>query len=164
MKKYLSLLLIPLLSCLLLVGCATSTSTTPTGTTVTTTTITPEALALIQSGASIATGAVLDFAVTDPTQRAKLANEMYSAANAIYSLSTGKLPTVAQFQSAILAFGGSQKDANYATFTTSVTALYSTYYTKYNTGNVSNANQVLASLAAGIQSSTVSYVSITPAS
>lgn len=137
-------------------GCATTGGTTGT-------TIDPTALALIDSGASIATGAVLDFAVTDPTQRAKLANEMYAAANAIYSLSTGILPTVAQFQAAILAFGGSQTDANYATFTTSITGLYSTYYAKYNTGNVSNASQVLASLADGIQTATKSYVTV-PAS
>lgn len=159
MKK---ILLLPILTCLLLAGCATSTSTNSTGTTTTITTIQPAALGLIQAGSEVATGAVLDFAITDPTEKTKVANEMYSAANAIYSLSTGTLPSVAQFQAGILAFGGSTTDANYATFTTSLTALYSAYYTKYNTGNVSNANQILASLAAGIQSATSTYITVTP--
>lgn len=162
MKKILSLVFSLTLTCLFLAGCATTTSTNSTGITTTVTTISPNGLALIQSGASIATGAVLDFAVTDPIARTKLANQMYAAAKAIYSLSTGNLPSVNDFQSAILAFGGNATDANYATFTTSITSLYSIYYTKYNTGNISNANQILASLAAGIESSTQTYVTTTP--
>ena len=45
------------------------------------------ALPLIRTGASVATGAVLDFAVKQSGTRTRLANEMYAAANAVYSLS-----------------------------------------------------------------------------
>jgi hypothetical protein len=154
-----------------LTGCAPTVATTPpapsTNSTNGTVTPTPPAppqpisttdLALIQTGAEVASGAVLDFAVKDPTSRSALANKMYSAANAIYSLSTGTLPTPAQFSSTILAFGGSQTDANYSTFTSGIAGLYAAYYAKYNTGNTSNATAVLAALAAGIQAATQSYV------
>ena len=56
----------------------------------------------------MATGAVLDFAVKQSGTRTRLANEMYAAASAVYSLSGGTFPTPAQFQANILAFGGSQ--------------------------------------------------------
>ena len=64
------------------------------------------ALPLIRTGAAVATGAVLDFAVKQSGTRTRLANEMYAAANAVYSLSGGTFPTPAQFESSILAFGG----------------------------------------------------------
>lgn len=164
MKKYLTFLLTPILTCLFLTSCATTISTDPNGATTQVTVITPVALNLIEVGSSVAAGGVLNFAITDSTERIKVANQMYSAANAIYSLSTGTLPTVDQFKQTILAFGGSDKDANYATFTSSLTSLYSNYYTQYNKGNISNANQILASLAKGIQDATQSYVIVTPIS
>jgi hypothetical protein len=167
--KIQSLLPALFVSILALAGCGTNTPPAPTPAPLPSTNaapvvvVTPQPisttdLALIQTGAEVASGAVLNFAVNNPTSRTKLANEMYSAANAIYSLSTGTLPTPAQFSSTILAFGGSQADANYSSFTTGIAGLYAAYYAKYNTGNTSNATAVLAALAAGIQSATQSYV------
>ena len=120
------------------------------------------ALPLIRTGASVATGAVLDFAVKQSGTRTRLANEMYAAANAVYSLSGGTFPTPAQFQSSILAFGGSQADAGYAQFSTAIAGLYAAYYPKLITGDGKTASDLLNAIAGGIEDATASYVT-TPA-
>ena len=153
-----------------LTGCGTtgsnaSSSTTGTGaatTGATTPAIIETALPLIRTGAAVATGAVLDFAVKQSSTRTRLANEMYSAANAVYSLSGGTFPSPAQFQSNILAFGGSQADANYAQFSTAIAGLYAAYYPKLITGDTKTATDLLNAIAGGIEDATASYVT-TPA-
>ena len=120
------------------------------------------ALPLIRTGASVATGAVLDFAVKQSSTRTRLANEMYAAANAVYSLSGGVFPAPAQFESGILAFGGSQTDANYAQFSTAIAGLYAAYYPKLITGDTKTATDLLNAIAGGIEDATASYVT-TPA-
>ena len=117
---------------------------------------------LVRTGAAVATGAVLNFAVTQSGTRARLANEMYAAANAVYSLSGGTFPTPAQFQSGILAFGGSQADANYAQFSTAIAGLYAAYYPQLDTGDTKTATDLLNALAGGIEDATAAYVT-TPA-
>jgi hypothetical protein len=116
------------------------------------------ALPLIRTGASVATGAVLNFAVKQSGTRTRLANEMYAAANAVYSLSGGTFPTPAQFESNILVFGGSQADANYAQFATTISALYSSYYAKLVTGDAKTATDALNAIAGGIEDATQAYV------
>lgn len=149
-----------------LVACATSATngSSATGTTATTTNTTSAvieaALPLIRTGASVATGAVLDFAVKQSSTRTRLANEMYAAANAVYSLSGGTFPTPAQFQSSILAFGGSQTDAGYAQFATAISALYASYYAKLVTGDAKTGTDVLNAIAGGIEDATQSYVTM----
>jgi hypothetical protein len=120
------------------------------------------ALPFIRTGASVATGAVLDFAVKQTSTRTRLANEMYSAANAVYSLSGGTFPTVAQFQASIVAFGGSQTDAGYAQFTTAISGLYAAYYPKLASGDARTAVDLLMAIAGGIEDATQAYVT-TPA-
>jgi hypothetical protein len=120
------------------------------------------ALPLIRTGASVATGAVLDFAVKQSSTRTRLANEMYAAANAVYSLSGGSFPSPAQFQSNILAFSGSQADANYAQFSTAIAGLYAAYYPKMVTGDAKTATDLLNAIAGGIEDATQAYVT-TPA-
>jgi hypothetical protein len=120
------------------------------------------ALPLIRTGAAVATGAVLDFAVKQSSTRTRLANEMYAAANAVYSLSGGTFPAPAQFQSSILAFGGSQTDAGYAQFSTAIAGLYAAYYPKLITGDAKTATDLLNAIAGGIEDATESYVT-TPA-
>jgi hypothetical protein len=120
------------------------------------------ALPLIRTGASVATGAVLNFAVKQSGTRTRLANEMYAAANAVYSLSGGTFPAPAQFQSSILAFGGSQTDASYAQFSTALAGLYAAYYPKLITGDTKTATDLLNAIAGGIEDATQAYV-ITPA-
>ena len=117
---------------------------------------------LIRTGASVATGAVLDFAVKQSGTRSRLANEMYAAANAVYSLSGGTFPAPAQFQSSILAFGGSQTDASYAQFSTAIAGLYAAYYPKLVTGDTKTATDLLNAIAGGIEDATQAYVT-TPA-
>ena len=109
-----------------------------------------------------ATGAVLDFAVKQSSTRTRLANEMYAAANAVYSLSGGTFPAPAQFQASILAFGGSQADANYAEFSTAIAALYAAYYPKLATGDAKTATDLLNALAGGIEDATAAYVTTPP--
>jgi len=116
------------------------------------------ALPLIRTGAAVATGAVLDFAVKQSSTRTRLANEMYAAANAVYSLSAGTFPAPAQFESSILAFGGSQTDANYAQFSTAIAGLYAAYYPKLVTGDTKTATDLLNAIAGGIEDATASYV------
>ena len=116
------------------------------------------ALPLIRTGASVATGAVLDFAVQQSGTRTRLANEMYAAANAVYSLSGGTFPAPAQFESSIVAFGGSQTDASYAQFSTAIAGLYAAYYPKLVAGNTKTATDLLNAIAGGIEDATASYV------
>jgi hypothetical protein len=118
-----------------------------------------DALPLIRTGASVATGAVLDFAVKQSSSRTRLANEMYSAANAVYSLSSGTFPTAAQFQSSVLAFGGSQADAGYAQFATAISSLYSAYFPKLASGDAKTMTDLLNAIAGGIEDATAAYVS-----
>lgn len=116
------------------------------------------ALPLIRTGAAVAAGGVLDFAVTQSSTRTRLANEMYSAANAVYSLSGGTFPTPSQIQSTVLAFGGSQADASYTQFATAVEALYSAYYPKLIKGDAKTAADLLQAIAGGIEDATQAYV------
>ena len=155
------------LSCLILglTACGTTGGNASTGTAVSTdsTTATIEAaLPFVRTGAAVATGAVLDFAVKQSGTRTRLANEMYAAANAVYSLSGGAFPSPAQFQSNILAFGGSQADASYAQFSTAIAGLYAAYYPKLVTGDTKTATDLLNAIAGGIEDATASYVT-TPA-
>jgi hypothetical protein len=158
-----------LAACLILTlaACATSTpvgesSGTTTTTTSTVSTVIEAALPLIRTGAAVATGAVLDFTVQQSSTRTRLANEMYAAASAVYSLSGGAFPTPTQLQGTIAAFGGSQTDANYAQFSTAIASLYAAYYPKLLTGNAKTAGDLLNAVAAGIEDATQSYV-MTPA-
>jgi len=159
------------MSCLILclTACGTtgpiSSSTTGTGaatTGATTSGAIEIALPLIRTGAAVATGAVLDFAVKQSSTRTRLANEMYAAANAVYSLSGGTFPAPAQFESSILAFGGSQTDASYAQFSTAISGLYAAYYPKLVTGDTKTASDLLNAIAGGIEDATQAYVT-TPA-
>jgi len=111
---------------------------------------------------SARSGAVLDFAVQQSGTRTRLANEMYAAANAVYSLSGGTFPAPAQFESSILAFGGTQADAGYAQFSTAIAGLYAAYYPKLVTGDTKTATDLLNAIAGGIEDATASYVT-TPA-
>ena len=118
------------------------------------------ALPLVRTGAAVATGAVLDFAVQQSATRTRLANEMYAAASAVYSLSGGTFPTPAQFSQSILAFGGTQADANYAQFAAAIGALYAAYYPKLDTGDTKTATDLLNAIAGGIEDATASYVTV----
>jgi hypothetical protein len=137
---------------------AASVTTTPT----TTASAIEAALPLVRTGAAVATGAVLDFAVKQSSTRTRLANEMYAAANAVYSLSGGAFPSPAQFESNIEVFGGTQADANYAQFATAIAGLYAAYYPKLVTGDAKTAGDLLNAIAGGIEDATASYVT-TPA-
>ena len=148
-----------------LTACGTTASSTGSATTTTVASsgtasnLIEAALPLIRTGASVATGAVLDFAVKQSSSRTRLANEMYSAANAVYSLSSGTFPTASQFQSSVLAFGGSQADASYAQFATAISSLYSAYFPKLASGDSKTMADLLNAIAGGIEDATAAYVS-----
>jgi hypothetical protein len=124
----------------------------------TTSSVIEAALPLVRTGAAVATGAVLDFAVKQTVSRTRLANEMYAAANAVYALSGGTFPTPAQFQANILAFGGSATDVSYAQFSTAIAGLYEGYYPKLVKGDSKTATDLLNAIAGGIEDATASYV------
>lgn len=154
-----------------LTGCASSGTSTAAGnggatstSSASSTSATIEAaLPLVRTGSAVATGAVLNFAVTQPGSRTRLANEMYSSANAIYTFTGGTLPTPAQFAATLTAWG-QPGDAQYAQYTTAVSALYSTYYAKLlaSNANAKTANDLLNAIAGGIEDATQSYVTIPP--
>jgi hypothetical protein len=137
---------------------AGATSRTTSTSTSTASSVIEAALPLIRTGAAVATGAVLDFAVNQSSTRTRLANEMYAAASAVYSLSGGTFPSPAEFESGILAFGGSQTDASYAQFSTAIAALYAAYYPKLVTGDTKTASDLLNAIAGGIEDATQAYV------
>jgi hypothetical protein len=159
-KAGLTCLALSLTACSTTGSSASSTTGTGAGTSApsTTSAAIEAALPLIRTGAAVATGAVLDFAVQQSSTRSRLANEMYAAANAVYSLSGGAFPSPAQFQSNILAFGGSQTDASYAQFSTAIAALYAAYFPKLATGDTKTASDLLNAIAGGIEDATASYV------
>jgi len=148
------------LSCLILglTACGTTGGTSSTGAVATASATIEAALPLVRTGAAVATGAVLDFAVKQSATRTRLANEMYAAANAVYALSGGTFPSPAQFESNIVTFGGSQADANYAQFSTAIAGLYAAYYPKLVTGDTKTATDLLNAIAGGIEDATASYV------
>jgi hypothetical protein len=150
------------LTCLVLslTACGTTGTISPAG--PTTSAAIETALPLIRTGAAVATGAVLDFAVKQSGTRTRLANEMYAAANAVYSLSGGTFPAPAQFESSIRAFGGSQTEAGYAQFSTAIAGLYAAYYPKLAVGDTKTATDLLNAIAGGIEDATQAYVT-TPA-
>jgi hypothetical protein len=145
-----------------LTACASAPTqtTTPAAVTASGPAAIESALPLVRTGAAVATGAELDFAVTQSSTRTRLANEMYSAANAVYSLTGGTFPTPTQFSANILAFGGSQADVNYAQFSAAIGALYAAYYPKLDTGDTKTAADLLNAIAGGIEDATASYVSV----
>ena len=134
-------------------------SSTTTASSGTASNLIEAALPLIRTGASVATGAVLDFAVKQSSSRTRLANEMYSAANAVYSLSSGVFPTASQFQASVLAFGGSQADAGYAQFASAISSLYAAYFPKLAAGDAKTMTDLLNAIAGGIEDATAAYVS-----
>jgi hypothetical protein len=139
---------------------SSTTTSTPAATPSAASTMIEAALPLIRTGASVATGAVLDFGVKQSSTRMQLANEMYSAASAVYSLSGGTFPTTAQFQASIVAFGGSQTDASYADFATAISSLYAAYYPKLAAGDSKTAIDLLNAIAGGIEDATQAYVTV----
>ena len=141
-------------------GISSSSTTATSGTTASA--VIEAALPLVRTGAAVVTGAVLDFAVQQSSTRTRLANEMYAAANAVYSMTGGTFPSPAQFQTSILAFGGSQTDASYAQFSTAIAGLYASYYPKLITGDAKTASDLLNAIAGGIEDATASYMT-TPA-
>jgi len=149
---------------LTLTACASAptgtTTSTPSATAATGSAAIEAALPLVRTGAAVATGTVLDFAVKQSSTRTRLANEMYSAASAVYSLSGGTFPAPAQFSATILAFGGTQTDANYAQFATAIGALYAAYYPKLDSGDAKTATDLLNAIAGGIEDATAAYVNV----
>jgi hypothetical protein len=157
-----------LTACLVLnlAGCATAPSTAAASSTAagssTASALIEAALPIIRTGAAVAAGAVLDFTVQQASTRTRLANEMYAAASAVYSLSGGTFPTPAQLESTVTSFGGSQADASYAQFSSAIASLYAAWYPKLATGNAKTASDLLNAVAGGIEDATQSYVT-TPA-
>ncbi len=150
-------------------GCATAptaidAASTPTATATASTASAKieSALPLIRVGAAVATGAVLDFTVKQASTRTRLANEMYDAAGAVYSLSGGSFPSPTQLQTTITTFGGSQTDASYAQFSAAISSLYAAWFPKLATGDTKTASDLLNAVAGGIEDATKSYVT-TPA-
>jgi len=136
----------------------TACGTTGSGTTPEAEANVEAALPMVRMGAAVATGGVLDFAVQSSVARSRLANEMYAAAQAVYSLSDGSVPTPGQFEACIVAFGGTQTEAKYAKFATVIGALYAAYYPKLVTGEAKTAADFLNALAGGIEDATRAYV------
>jgi hypothetical protein len=126
-------------------------------------TVTATELALIQTGSTVATGAILNFAVTQPAQRTTLANQIYASASALYQASGGTPLTPAALNALLTSYGVSGV-SQYTSYVTAVNGLYQTYYAKYVTGGstgVQNFTAIVNALAAGAESGASAYATVT---
>ncbi len=73
------------------------------------------------------------------------------------------VPDAGAISSTVVAFGGSQVDANYAQFAAAIGALYAAYYPKLVTGDAKTAGDLLNAIAGGIEDATASYVGVAKA-
>lgn len=142
------------------VGCAPKIDVTPP-TPAPVSSISSVDLGLIQTGATVATGAVLNFGVTDSSSRTKLANQIYASAVALYKLTGGTVPTPSDFNSTLASYGITGV-SQYTSYTIAIDTLYATYYAKYTTGNISSQNilAVVNALAAGAEAGASTYATI----
>jgi hypothetical protein len=150
-------------------GSASGTPSAMSTGTVTTGTIQPISatdLALIQTGASVATSASLDFAIKQVSTRTRVANEVYASAVdlAVLTGPNGTTPTPAQLTTTLNVYdqGG---DAQYTHYVTALSGLYSAYYAKFTTGSItaSNLSAVLHAIALGAQAASSAYATVQPA-
>lgn len=121
-------------------------------------------LSLIQAGATVATGAVLQFAEKDSAKRTLKANQLYSSASALYTMTgpSAALATPEQFSSLLTSFGLSQQIAGYASYTASLSSIYASYYQKFTQGSITkqNLSAIVNALAQGVQSGAATYISV----
>jgi len=118
------------------------------------------ALPFIQSGANLATGAVLNFAATG-ADRVTLANQIWASANAVDSLATGAIPTPDALKATVLSFGGSDQTATYASYASSVAGIYATYYPKLTSGaKAKTVVDLLSAIASGVRAGAQTYQTI----
>jgi hypothetical protein len=121
---------------------------------------------LIQTGSTLATGAVLNFAVSQPSSRTQLANQIYASASALYQISGGNPLTPAALTNLLNSYSVNGA-AQYTQYVTAIDALYSTYYAEYVTGgssNVQNFAAIVNALAEGAETAASAYSTIPPTS
>lgn len=151
---------------LLLQGCDPQPFPTPSPSPTPGAPISPAILALIQTAATIATGAVLNFAVNQVSTKTQLANQIYSSANALYEASGGT-PLTPTALAAILNSFSLGSVAQYAQYVTGLQSLYTYYYDEY-IANGSATSQSFASIvnaiAVGAEAGAQTYETITTAS
>ena len=116
-------------------------------------------LGLIQTAATVATGAVLQFTESNSADRTNLANQIYSSANAAYSLSTGNIPSATQINSTILSFAGSNPASNYSQYASALSGIYSAALSKFGVSG-KNAVAILGAVAQGAQAAASAYTSV----
>jgi hypothetical protein len=166
-KLILSLVLATVIS-FSLTGCGGTSTTAPAPSGVTTPALISQTdLSVIQTGASIATGAYLSFGVKDPTARTQLANQIYGTAEGVYKASGGKPLTSTEFSALLASYDAKvspEYEAGYATLVSSLGGLYSAWYQKLaNTSNVTqNLSGLLGAIANGVESGASVYAT-TPA-
>jgi hypothetical protein len=152
------LLLVATLTTIAVIGCQSTKTPALVTPVAVTAQISASDLALIQTGATIATGAVLQFVETTPSRRTALANQIYASATALYSLATGTIPSAEEINYTILSFAGANPAENYTQYATALSALYQAYYSKLG-GNGENAVSVLKALGLGAQAAAKAYIS-----
>ncbi|HEY4360326.1 MAG TPA: hypothetical protein VGN17_05135 [Bryobacteraceae bacterium] len=154
--KWFNILLV--LICVALIGCK---STVPTAPAVPASAdpVAPY-LGTITTGAHIATGVFLQFGVNDAAERTLLANQIYSAASGVYSLTDGKVPTPEQVAEAVASFHWTGNVGIYAQFSGTIAEIYSAYYPQI-VGNPKYAIEVLSALAQGCEQAASAYSTVT---
>lgn len=120
----------------------------------------------LQAAATAATGAYL-LSISNPATRTAAANRIWSAANGVDSLANGTLPTPDALKAAILAWGGSDKDASYGSFAATVIDSYQPIYQGLVQGGnvtVQQAVSVVEAIAAGARTGAQQYATVAGAS
>lgn len=111
---------------------------------------------LVETLSTIACGEVLKSAVTDPKERTKLAEQIKAVANGTYKLSDGQVPTPDDFHKYVVAFGGTEKTAQYMSYASYLKSIYAGYYPQIK-AEPKLAIAILGAIARGADNGATAY-------
>lgn len=110
----------------------------------------------IKIGTTLACGGYLQFGVKHDHQADQI-NKMWALSKACYSMVNGRIPTVDELHACIIAYGGSEKDAEYAKLSASIAGAYADCYPIVVKGGYEDYVKVISAIAQSIQNSAAVY-------
>jgi hypothetical protein len=109
----------------------------------------------VRVATALVCSSTLTFAV-NPSDQAQVANYIYSIANGVETLTTGKVPTPAELQATINMFSPGS-GSKWVTLGTSIGSIYGGIYSQIN-GNGKLAIDYLNAIAAGCDDAAVAFI------
>jgi hypothetical protein len=141
------------------IGCASSGRVAVEGEPVDVAVTVEKSIPYLQISATLAAGSILRFDIKDPEKRSKLANKIWAASKATWTLTNGDIPTPDEFRVYVLAFEGEETTAEYLALVSQLSAIYKTAF-PHLTGNPELAAKVLGALAQGAANGAEAYVTV----